>query len=99
MNMRVAAPDRPQVRPAFMVEKLNGKVSREIINFDPKGKKVATTVEVDAGYLVSFPKGHSIRVFDDAELHRLGFDRTIPLIDDDGEEVGVIPNPIAKKAA
>lgn len=99
MNISVAAPDVPKIRPAFMVEKLEGKIEREIINFDAKGKKVMNKVEVDAGYLVKFPKGHSIRVLDDAELRRLGFDRTIPLIDDDGEQVGEIPNHIAKSKA
>ena len=99
MTMQIAAPERPKVRPAFMVEKLEGKISREVINFDAKGKKVVSLVDVDAGYLVKFPKGHSIRVLDDAELHRLGFDRTIPLIDDDGEQVGTIPNHIAKSKA
>jgi hypothetical protein len=99
MSMQIAAPDAPKIRPAFTVEKMEGKITREVINFDAKGKKVVTSVEADAGYFVKFPKGHSIRVLDDAELHRLGFDRTIPLINDDGEEVGHIPNHITKSKA
>src|SRR5690606_28394556 len=98
MSMSIAAPNKPQVRPAFMVQKLEGKVKREIIEFDAKGRKVRKTVEADAGWLVKFPKGHSIRVFDEAELTRMGFDRTIPLLDDDGEVVGTLPNPILEDA-
>lgn len=95
-EMRVAAPIKQRIRPAFTVRKLEGKVQRKVLGFDPKGKKTEQTVEVDAGYLVTLAKGHSIRVYSDKDMHRLGFDRSIPLVDmeHDGEVVGEIPNPV-----
>lgn len=97
MNTRIAAPQKMRIVPAFMVQKLEGKYTRTLIQFDKEGKKHDKQVEVDAGYLVSFPmKGHSIRVKDAKELERLGFDQTIPLVDDgDNDDVhGFIPNTI-----
>lgn len=98
-RVSVAAPQRQRIVPAFMVQKLEGHVERTVIQFDKEGKKYDKTVKVDAGYLVSFPsKGHSIRVKDAAELKRLGFDKTIPLVDDGAENddvVGHMPNHIA----
>lgn len=95
-NIRVAAPEAPKVRPAFMVKKLEGKITRTIIDLDPKtGKRSERTVEADAGYLVTMYKGHSIRVLDDKHLKRLGFDKTIPLVNNDGDVVGEIPNTVA----
>lgn len=94
--IRIAAPNRRMIRPAFTVKKLEGKVKQRILSFDGKGKKTEQIVDVDAGYLVKLAKGHSIRVYTDKDLHRLGFDRSIPLVDMDneGEIVGEIPNPI-----
>lgn len=94
-DIRVAAPEAPRIRPAFTVQKIAGKATKEIIDLDPKtGKRVVRSVEVDAGYLVTMYKGHSIRCWDDKHLARLGFDRTIPLLNKDGDEVGSIPNPV-----
>lgn len=90
----IAAGPRQQIRPAFVVRKLNGKRKQIIYTFDAKGQKVGKEVELDAGYLVKFPKGHSIRVTNEASLKRLGFDQTVPLIDSDNEIVGYIDNPI-----
>lgn len=98
-DVRVAIPDKPRIRPAFTVKKLDGKASREILSFDKSGKKVVNTVEEDAGYLVKFPKGHSIRVRSDADMKRLGFDRTVPLINDEGDVVGGVPNMIFDNAS
>lgn len=99
MTTRIAAPNRPRVVPAFMVQKLEGQVERTMIVFDKEGRKMEKTVKVDAGYLVSFPtKGHSIRVKDANELKRLGFDKTIPLVDDNADNddvVGELTNPVA----
>lgn len=95
-KMMMAAPNQQRIVPAFVVERLEGKVDRTIIGFDKEGRKVPKVVSVDAGYLVKFPtKGHSIRVKDAADLKRLGFDRTIPLVDDNAENddvVGYVPN-------
>lgn len=98
-QVHMAAPGRPRIVPAFLVQKLEGTVERTVIAFDKEGRKFDKTVKVDAGYLVSFPsKGHSIRVKDAAELKRLGFDRTIPLVDDNADNddvMGEMPNNIA----
>lgn len=96
-DIRVAAPALQRVRPAFMVQKLEGQVEREVFNFDAKGKKVKSVIKVDAGYLVTTARGNSFRVYTDAEMQRLGFDRNIPLVDfeREGEIVGTIPNPVA----
>lgn len=93
----VAAPAKQRVRPAFMAQKLEGQVEREVISFDQKGKKVVNKVKVDAGYLVTTARGNSLRVWTDEDMKRLGFDQNIPLVDfeHDGEVVGAIPNPVA----
>lgn len=98
MSVQVAAPARQRIVPAFVVRKLPGTVEREVITFDKEGKRTTRLVKVDAGYEVSFPaKGHSIRVKNDAELKRLGFDKTVPLVDDGAEHddvVGYMPNSV-----
>lgn len=100
----MAAPAQKKYVPAFVVEKLDGQIERQLITFDEKGKKHIKTVKVDAGYLVKFPpkgrgdKGHSIRVGTAEELARLGFDQTIPIVDMDGdsdEPVSFIENRVA----
>lgn len=101
-SIAVARPHVPKVVPAFVVEKLEGKVKSPMIQFDKDGKKHDVLVEKDAGYMVSFPaKGHSIRIPDAHELKRMGFDQTIPLVDtargmSGDDPVGEIDNPIAK---
>lgn len=90
----VARPLKEQYRPAFTVKKLDGKRTEELITWDNKGQKQVKLVEVDAGYMVYMRNGHSIRVRDEANLKRLGFDQTIPLVDDEGESVAEIPNLI-----
>lgn len=97
-NVSIARPTQKKIVPSFMVRKLDGEVTREIIGKDAKGSRTTKEVKVPAGYLVSFPtKGHSIRVRDDASLKRLGFDQTIPLVDassDDDDIVGEMPNSV-----
>lgn len=96
MDTRISAPEMQRIVPSFIVKKLEGTVERNIIVFDKEGLKQIKTVKSPAGYMVSFPtKGHSIRVRDDADLRRLGFDRTIPLVNDNEDDdsiVGVMPN-------
>lgn len=98
-GMQIAAPNRQRIVPAFTVQKLEGQVERTVIAFDKEGRKYDKTVKVDAGYLVSFPtKGHSIRIRNVDELKRLGFDRTVPLVDDNADNddvLGYMPNSIA----
>jgi hypothetical protein len=99
MSMRIAAPNRVKIVPAFTVEKLEGERERTMIVFDKEGKRQEKLVKEPAGYLVKFPtKGHSIRVRNMEELKRLGFDRTIPLVDansDDDDVLGDMPNTVA----
>lgn len=101
MSVRVAEPQRRNIVPAFAVKKLDGEVERTIIGRDSKGERTTKVTKVPAGYLVMFPaKGHSIRVANDAELKRLGFDRTIDLIDansDNDDVEGTMPNYILDK--
>lgn len=98
MSMQIAAPNKQRIIPAFTVQKLEGTVDHTIIQFDKEGKRYEKQIKVPAGYLVSFPtKGHSIRVKNMEELKRLGFDRTIPLVDDASDNddvVGTIPNSV-----
>lgn len=97
-NLQIAAPAQRRIVPAFTVKRLEGTVDRTMIVFDKEGRRQEKVVKQDAGYLVSFPtKGHSIRVKDAAELKRLGFDRTIPLVDAEGDNddvLGEIPNSV-----
>ena len=86
-----------QAKPAFIVETLKGVVSHTLHLFDKeKGKIVKKVVEEPAGYLVKFSKGHSIRCRDKEHLARVGAGTTmIPLVDGDGEVVGVTLNAAA----
>jgi hypothetical protein len=83
-----------KVRPAFIVEPFVGEYLRNTIVKTEKGL-VQKQVKAEGGYLVSFPKyGNSIHVTSDEELQRLGFDRAVPIVNDDGDTVDVIANPI-----
>lgn len=95
-SVRVSAPRKQKIKPAFTVTRLEGERVLTVHSFDQNGKRVAKDVKVPAGYLVKFLKGHSIRVANDADLKRLGFDRTIELVDDEGNVHGEIPNDILK---
>lgn len=69
-----------QIMPAFEVKPLTGQfVTRKVAIYDKEAKdkgqppiRYEDKVE-PAGYLVFFPKGHSIRVATLEELKRLGF--------------------------
>lgn len=78
------------IKPRYEVEELKGTVEITRVKRDSEaGKNVEETVEVDAGYMVYFPAGHSIRVADKEELKRLGFDQPAELIDEEtGDVVG-----------
>lgn len=104
-NVRVSAPSKPKIVPAFVVRKLEGKVPHTIIKYqkldgEDQPTRQEITVQEDAGWLVMFPvKGNaSMRVRTEKELERLGFDQTIELIseaDDNDEVLGYMPNPVA----
>jgi hypothetical protein len=71
----------------YEVEKFDGKVTRT--KYEHKdGQLVSKEVEEDAGYMVYFHKGHSIRVRDKDELKRLNFTEVAKVIDEEtGEEL------------
>lgn len=82
--------ENPVMLPAYEVRKLKGMAKREYVRFveekDKEGKVVSKrieryTKEVDAGYMVYFPKGHSIRVWTDKDLKALGFAAPAPIVD------------------
>lgn len=62
--------------PAYQVKKLDGTRTKTIFEMDKKTKSLRSkTIEVDKGYMVFFPRGHSIRVETEEELQRLGYTR------------------------
>lgn len=85
------------IQPEYEVETLEGTVvEKQIKRVD--GRNVETDVEVPAGYMVFFPRGHSMRVRNDAELARLGFDNPANLIDtESGEVVGPAPRSLKQR--
>lgn len=78
---------RPQEReaPAFIVEELEGKVTETHYKYEKGKGLIKFDVDVPAGYLVTFFKGHSIRVRNKDTLKSLGFDEAYT-IDVDGDE-------------
>jgi hypothetical protein len=109
MQIAVAPEHEAVILPRFEVEEIEGTVTVMIatpqrrknnagksvsngFNFEPK--------EVDGGFMVYFPAGHSIRVKDEQELQRLGFMGPAPLVDmNTGEIVPVSPNVSLKDRA
>ena len=87
-------------KPAFIVEELSGEVEVRKVERVKVDEKVTAfryySENEPAGYLVKFPKGHSIRVKDYAELERLGFNGPVPVVNDEGDEVGMLPNPVRR---
>lgn len=78
------------IKPAYEVHPFSGETIRRIFEFD-KEKRVIVSKDVTAegGYMIYFPKGHSIRAFDDKHLAELGFDKPAKLIDmETGDETG-----------
>lgn len=76
-----------QLRRQFETEVLEGEVNQQVIEKHTSAGFEYKTVKQDAGYMVYFPKGHSIRIRTEAELKRLGFDRGAQLVDMETGEV------------
>lgn len=108
-----AAPRKPRYVPAFTVEKLEGTTTKKMARMVPvsgadgqplkdKNGNFKHHLEfydapLELGWLVRFPKGHSIHVATYEELEAGGWtDTEVPLIDKDGEEVGSVPNVVRK---
>lgn len=92
----IAAPSNKGYVPAFVVEKLEGEYEAVVARRDTGTRGIETEkVMMPRGYLVTMARGHSIHVADMNEMRRLGFDKTIvPIVDEDGEVVGSIPNNV-----
>lgn len=85
------------IKPRFEVEAVDDTVTEKRIVRE-NGRNVETQVEVPYGFNVYFPAGHSIRVKDEEELRRLGFDHAPELIDEDGEVVGTTQMSLKRQA-
>ncbi len=82
--------EQQNVKPAYEVHPFGGVTTRKVYEFD-KEKRIIVPKDVEAkgGYMIYFPKGHSIRAFDDKHLAALGFDKPAKLIDmETGDEAG-----------
>jgi len=74
------------LKPRFEVHKLEGKAIRPIAS--PKADKEGKLLggfdyedrEVDAGWMVYFPSGSSIRIWTEEELERQGFNENPTLV-------------------
>lgn len=84
------------VKPRYEVHDRRGETTVETHIMREDGRNVEKQVEVPYGFDVFFPAGHSIRVRNEAELHRLGFDQPADLIDEDGEVVGQVQMSLKK---
>ncbi len=94
----MAMPQQQAIKPAFTVKKLDGEVPHTVHAFDKTAGRIRKkVVNVPAGYLVQFARGHSIRCFDEAHLRRVGAGmQFIPLVNGEtGEVVGTMPNNFA----
>jgi hypothetical protein len=69
------------LKPRYEVHKLPGTTTRTFTNIKEGGGFEQEEKEVDAGYMVYFPSGASIRCWDDAHLAQLEFDRPPTLVD------------------
>jgi hypothetical protein len=89
-----------RITPRYEVEQLPGTVERTLLVRNAEtGINEEVVKEVPAGYMVYMSAGHSIHVWDDAELKRLGFDKPPELIDEDGDVVGTTQQLSLKRKA
>jgi len=66
----------------------NQMVSEDGVKLWGKSKLVVEEVTEPLGYMVYFPKGHSVHIRTEQELRALGFDRSPTLVDlESGEEM------------
>lgn len=108
---RAIAAARPQSKyiPAFTVLRLEGTYRKVVAEMVPYGKKVDKEgnpknfrleykeIEVPRGFLVASPKNGSVHIDSLEKLEQYGFtDLEVPLVDEDGEGVGSVPNQIRR---
>ncbi len=91
------------IKPRFEVHKLKGKAAKKIAKpkTDGEGKLLGgfdyEDVEVDAGWMVYFPNGSSIRVWTEEEMKRQGFLSDPTLVNmETGDDMGPVQNSSLK---
>lgn len=86
MNVFDAPVDVNRPVPAFRVIQIDEPFTHIQHFFDEKTKKICKReVEKEGGFMVEFPRGHSIFVDSLADLEAKGFGSVVPLIKMDGE--------------
>lgn len=87
--------------PAYEVHPFKGKYTVVECKLDPKSKQIVSKeVEREGGFMVYFPKGHSIHVRDEATLRALGYHRPAKIIDmETGDEEGEVQPTLAQRSA
>lgn len=90
------------IKPAFVVQRQEGPFEKEVIKYGKKKiaeGKYETTKSVEKkvithGFMVVFPKGHSVFIDSEEELLRLGFGGDPTLVDmETGDVVGALGIP------
>lgn len=93
------------IKPRYEVEALEGTVDHVIYEMEPhknaKGKishrLTQKTIKEPAGFMVYFPRGHSMRVRTEKDLRALGFDKPPLLQDMDNDELMAPITPTSLK--
>lgn len=67
-----AAPEQNKKVPAWMATKLDGTYKKRVYKKTLTGL-VSEEVDAPCGWLIQFPKGHSIHVPTEEEMERLGY--------------------------
>lgn len=73
--------------PAYKIVEYNTPWEKEVAHFDEKTRTIERSkVIIEKGYLVVFPRGHSMLIeATEAALRRHGFEEVVPLITLAGE--------------
>lgn len=82
-NSRVfdAPVERQGPVPAFRVAEYEGKMTRQLCEFDEKTRTIVKKeVEIEGGYMVFFPKGHSAYYHSLEALEDAGLGSVVPMI-------------------
>lgn len=89
------------VRPAYEVHPFHGTTTKMKCTFNKETRAIEyNEVETEGGFMVYFPKGHSIRLEDEAALKAHGFDLPAAMVDlETGDEVGVSNDSLRRRSA
>lgn len=90
----IAAVPESKMKPAFTVTKLPGEREKVMRIFDKTENKIKSkSIMVDAGFLVTFARGHSIRCDDLEHVRAVGAGmELVPVLDEEGELKGHVLN-------